>query len=675
MSIGNLHTLLGSTAYISSYILELSDVTAVESTTTFTVTVLANVPNGTTLGYTITGVNAEDLDFSQSLTDTFSLTGGFSAQDFRASSNDDTEIFLAAEPISGFDYSVAKYRMSANLSNPVLEAEYLYPRDSDQRASSIFFKPDGEKFWLLDNNNEEIAEFSMTPEPNVDQWDLSTVVAGPVDPYGTLGTNHQGLWISSGGTQLFQTDRALKRIMQDTIPAWNPTSSLGPQSPERTLDISATANLPTGIHVKPDGTNAFVADLSNPTLGSPGAILEYSGTAFQCNTWTFSTSIAVSYFPLDVRVSDDGIKMYTVGDNRVIYYYTLSTPWDLSTATLVSSLNLSTSYSLIQGIYIANPATETFRLTLDATDSIGNRTGSKFVDVVISNYTAPGFQLFSTPGSYTFTVPAGITSVNVVAIGGGGGGQISRGGSSGSERPSSGGGGGGLGWTNNIAVSPGSTYTVVVGAGGAGATVVGDQVTTTIDGSSGGTSYFISTGTVSGGGGGAGDADGGAAGTFTGTGGGSGGIGQTRTQGYDGGGGGGAGGYSGQGGAANNGAGFDPVASSGGGGGGASREYDPGVSGGFISKGGNGGGVGVHGIGADGVGGGSAQASGTSTAPAGTAGSLGSGQTYGGGGGGAMYSYFDSGATRTAPSGGNGAVLIRWGTGTTFPDYKDPASY
>jgi hypothetical protein len=40
-----------------------------------------------------------------------------------------------------------------------------------------------------------------------------------------------------------------------------------------------------------------------------------------------------------------------------------------------------------------------------------------------------------------------------------------------------------------------------------------------------------------------------------------------------------------------------------------------------------------------------------------------------------MYSYFDGGATRTARSGSPGAVLIRWGTGTTFPDYKNPASY
>ena len=673
MSIGNINMLLGTTAYLSSYSISSSTVSFNEGDAgTITITISARVPDGTTVGYTITGVNAEDLFGGGYGVGPFTMSGNQGILDFSPLINDDTEIFLAVEPLSGSNRSVVKYRTTAALANTVFEAQYFYPVGSSQSASSIFFKPDGEKFWLLDNFNDQFMQFTMTPEPNVNQWDLSTVVAGSTGSFGNAGTNHQGFWISSSGTQLFQTDRTLKYIIQDTISAWNP---LNPGNLERNLDISATANLPTGIHVKPDGTKAFVADVSNPTLGSPGAILEYSGTAFQCNTWTFSTSIAVNYFPLDVRVNDTGTKMYTVGDNRIIYYYTLSTPWNLSTATLVSSLNLSASYSLIQGIYIANPATETFRLTLDATDSIGNQTGSKFVDVVIGDYVTPGFQLFTTPGTTTFTVPNDVTSVNVVAIGGGGGGQISRGGSTGTERPASGGGGGGLGWKNNIAVTPGSTYTVLVGQGGAGATIVGDQFSTSVDGSPGFISYFISSDTVSGGGGGGGDSDGGSSGTFTGDGGGAGGVGQSRTFGWDGGGGGGAGGYSGSGGGATSGQGNNPASNSGGGGAGASREYDPGVSGGFTSEGGNGGGVGAHGKGSDGVGGGALQTSGTTKAPNGTAGSLGSSQTYGGGGGGAMWPYFDGGSTRTAPSGSPGAVLIRWGTGTTFPDYKNPASY
>ena len=75
---------------------------------------------------------------------------------------------------------------------------------------------------------------------------------------------------------------------------------------------------------------------------------------------------------------------------------------------------------------------------------------------------------YTTPGTYTWVCPAGVNDVHVVCIGGGGGG---------SARPSwatdgvdfGSGGGGGLGYKNNISVTPGQSYTVVVGAGGTGA--------------------------------------------------------------------------------------------------------------------------------------------------------------------------------------------------------------
>ncbi|MBK9338510.1 MAG: HYR domain-containing protein [Lewinellaceae bacterium] len=63
--------------------------------------------------------------------------------------------------------------------------------------------------------------------------------------------------------------------------------------------------------------------------------------------------------------------------------------------------------------------------------------------------------------SSTFTVPAGVTSIIVQAWGGGGGGGT---GDSGSN--SRGGGGGGAYATRTLTVTPGTTYTMVVGAGG-----------------------------------------------------------------------------------------------------------------------------------------------------------------------------------------------------------------
>ncbi len=141
---------------------------------------------------------------------------------------------------------------------------------------------------------------------------------------------------------------------------------------------------------------------------------------------------------------------------------------------------------------------------------------------------AVGQVSWTSPGTYSWTAPAGVTSICVVCVGGGAGGT---------GNSAVGGGGGGLGWINNKNVTPGSSYTVVVGAGGTGTNA---QFPTSWP--VGGDSYFISAATVKGGGGGISGSDSNSGGTFTGDGGGNGGEGTNL------GAGGGAGGYSGDGG-------------------------------------------------------------------------------------------------------------------------------
>lgn len=74
----------------------------------------------------------------------------------------------------------------------------------------------------------------------------------------------------------------------------------------------------------------------------------------------------------------------------------------------------------------------------------------------------PGQVAFTTPGTHSWTVPAGVTSVCVVCIGGGGAGGLIYG----SNVPGAGGGGGGLSYLNDLSVSPGQTLTISVGYGG-----------------------------------------------------------------------------------------------------------------------------------------------------------------------------------------------------------------
>tara|TARA_R110000796_G_C14504964_1_gene429286 strand:- start:16 stop:1335 length:1320 start_codon:yes stop_codon:yes gene_type:complete len=252
-----------------------------------------------------------------------------------------------------------------------------------------------------------------------------------------------------------------------------------------------------------------------------------------------------------------------------------------------------------------------------------------FWDSVRGISASGGEASYTTPGSYNWTAPSGVTSVSAVVVGGGGAGGVANAGIGG------GGGAGALSYKNNITVIPGNTYSVVVGAAGA-------VTNATIAGGSGGDSSFINsttllaTGGSGGGGGQSGTGSGGDGGLPSyGDGGGNGGGGGTSSAGQDPGGG-GAGGYSGNG---TNGAATGSTNNASGGAG----------SGGSGSRGG---GVGVYGEGVSGAG----------SSGAGNPGSNGSAGLYGAGGPswavgyqGAVRIIWD-GSSRSFPSTGTGSA-------------------
>ena len=245
-----------------------------------------------------------------------------------------------------------------------------------------------------------------------------------------------------------------------------------------------------------------------------------------------------------------------------------------------------------------------------------------------------GQQAYITAGTYSWVAPAGVTSVSVVTVGGGGG----AGG--GNCNNFYGAGGGALAYANNISVTPGSSYSAVVGI--AGTNVLYSTA------NNGGNSTFNSTSVGAQGGRASGSGTSGVGGTVlngTGFAGGRGGNSSGGGCGQAQGAGGGAGGYSAIGGRGGD-SGSCGVSSTGGGGGGGKQI-------------GGGGGVGILGAGCNGAGatvnqrqgcGGSGGCGGASST---------SGAAYGGGSG---Y------AASCTGKGGVGAVRIIWpGTTRSFP--------
>ena len=336
--------------------------------------------------------------------------------------------------------------------------------------------------------------------------------------------------------------------------------------------------------------------------------------------------------------------------------------YTLASGTLPSGTSISGQN--LTGTSVGGSTATTYNFSITATNPSGLAGTQAYQMTVnaIPNNASNGNAIFLS--STTWTVPAGVFNVCVVCVGAGGAGQGNYGG---------GGGGGALAWANEIEVSPGQTYSIVVGQGATN--------------SAGGDSYVTvgSKGTVRANGGESTSAQmtyangGQTANTIANSGGGyggRGGRGRSPNPYHVAGAGGGAGGYSGAGGQGSA-FGLDTgtAGSGGGGGGGGNRYSDPGCGYSWAT---GGGGVGLNGEGSNGSanqsntyqctnngtayggGGGSGGANASNSTSGGT-----NGGAYGGGGG---AGYPSSGAR-----GGHGAVRIVWKT-ATMGNYGFPST-
>ena len=446
-----------------------------------------------------------------------------------------------------------------------------------------------------------------------------------------------------------------------------------------TVTINGT-NFATGVTVKFTG--------STGTEYTPGNITRVSSTQITCTTLS---SMGTADDPYDITVTNvSGLSITSndafsynappvfvnasrvlgnVYNGLVVSGSTLNaSATDAESNTITysivsgslpgSGLSISSSTGYITGTVGSSPSTGNYPFVVRAATSEGFVERQFSLQVIIPK----GDQEYTTPGTYTFTVPAGVTSLSVVCIGAGG--------ASGVCNSGQGGGGGALAYRNGISVTPGTTATVIVG---------GANGRSGSNGQTGGASSFAYSGTTTtaGGGGGGSTSIAGAGGAPSGTytGGGSGGAGGQDGQNAGGPGGGGAGGYTGNGG--DGAGGYGPgtaqagsAGSGGGGGGGGKGDSNEG-------GGGGGGGVGFYGSGSDGAGGigqtmpsttiqgggGTGGSGGSAGSGLAIGGSGGSGGNYGGGQGGTQSSGTDGVAA-------GGAVRIVWdplGTAPAFP--------
>lgn len=188
--------------------------------------------------------------------------------------------------------------------------------------TGMWFKPDGTKLYIVGTTGKAVRQFSLNPA-----WDLASIALEKTLSV-AFEANPTGVTLSADGTKLYITGLTNDCVYQIPLSvAWDIGSALG------FLYIGGTEASVRGIDVSGDGSLLFIAGDSNN-------VRKYTMTTpHQVSTATLSQSFAVTGV-YSVDVSEDGRLMYVTTDStgalggRHVRQVSMTTPNDLSTASL-----------------------------------------------------------------------------------------------------------------------------------------------------------------------------------------------------------------------------------------------------------------------------------------------------------------------------------------------------
>jgi len=252
------------------------------------------------------------------------------------------------------------------------------------------FNSDGTGLYAFRNNTSNIYQYTLSTA-----WDINSIsyTGKTYDSHTILGSDAgTGFRISSDGTKAYIVNTASGIIYQLTLStAWDISTS---SSASKSKDVSTQGN-PHGFTFNSNGTKLYTV------INSSGIIYQYTLSI----AWDISTASYDSKFysvatqetePYAMSLASDGTKMYVSGhNNSTVYQYTLSTAYDVSTASYESkSLATATYTSDTRDVYITFRGQRIYTGGYTASNIAQWNMGPMFFSVTPSSTTGTYFSAF-----------------------------------------------------------------------------------------------------------------------------------------------------------------------------------------------------------------------------------------------------------------------------------------
>jgi DNA-binding beta-propeller fold protein YncE len=254
------------------------------------------------------------------------VTGNIKSNSFILPTNTTDVAFVKDDNLTAWKYADKSFSISGQ----------------ESASSGIYFSPDGTRMYVIGSTGDDVNQYTLSTA-----WDVTTATFVRVSA--TIGeTAPTGVFFKSDGTVMYITGSTNDTVREFSVSsAWDVSTIAF----VRDFSFAAQDSVPQDIWFRADGFKMYMVGSNNDR------VYEYD----LATAWNVSTATFVQFFsvaaqetaPVSIDFSSDGTRMYVLGATGLdINRYTLSTPWNISTAVFYNNFYIGFQETSPSGMFI-----------------------------------------------------------------------------------------------------------------------------------------------------------------------------------------------------------------------------------------------------------------------------------------------------------------------------------
>jgi len=214
----------------------------------------------------------------------------------------------------------------------------------DGTPNDVTFSADGVRMFMLGGATDIVYEYALSTP-----WLPSSAVLSTSFSVTAQDTAPTGIFFRPDGMKLYMIGQTNDTVYQYALTS--PYSVATASYESKSFSVAAQDITPTGIWFRPNGLAMYV-------VGSTGdSVYQYTlSTAWDVSTATFLQAVSISgqeTVPNSIVLTGDGQRMFVCGQTGDdVNVYSLSTAWNISTATFLGIVSVSGQEATPTGIYV-----------------------------------------------------------------------------------------------------------------------------------------------------------------------------------------------------------------------------------------------------------------------------------------------------------------------------------